>query len=279
MVKTINHVFVEMASPLQDEIILNGGIKLYLAAEYNFEFNATTTGRVAGLPVIPKGELKEIPEQLSNGDEIVFSYQVVAKRKFKTDSERFVPTTEGNPYLKKWINSKGDVITVMAFKAAISYQWIGLVTTRTGERIDGTQGQEKDVERWLAQFAFGTGEQDFMFSNLFEVEDKDLWKVGYNEIFAKIVDGEIVALGDRVICTPIEIDGTDQVKIMNGIHLPAFSVVARLYDRATVVSGAEELGIRKGDVISFDGNYAEKYDILGKKYFIIKKKRIQGIWN
>jgi hypothetical protein len=39
------------------------------------------------------------------------------------------------------------------------------------------------------------------------------------------------------------------------------------------------MGFRKGDILSFEPQYVEKYELWGKKYMLIKKRRIQGKWH
>jgi hypothetical protein len=61
--------------------------------------------------------------------------------------------------------------------------------------------------------------------------------------------------------------------------LPFQTVELRYVDRAVMVSGGEELGFKKGDILSFDPTYLEKYNLFGKEYYLIKKRRIQGKWH
>jgi hypothetical protein len=89
-VQPLNHVLVEMEAPLVEEIVLNGGLKLFIDGSYNVEWNCTVTGKVVGSP--------KFMSNLSQGDEVAFSYSVVADTTFGTAGDYFKPITEGNDY-------------------------------------------------------------------------------------------------------------------------------------------------------------------------------------
>lgn len=275
---SINHVFVELEKPLQDEILLGNGLKLYLDPSYTPEWHATVSGTVTSIPQNPKGEHRDIAKSISIGDEVAFSYSVVSDMSFANNQDSFYELTEGSPYFQKFINAKGEMITVIAMKGAISKLWVGTYVSRSHELISGVQGSEAEKDRWLAQFSFGDN-QKMKFNNLLDIDGKDYWKAKLDDVFAKKTGDEVVAISDKVICEPIDVDLTQQVNISEGIVLPESSIQARLYDRATLVSGGEDKGLKKGDVVSFDPQYVEKYNLWGKEYFLIKKHRVNGTWN
>lgn len=280
MIKPVNSVFLSMEKPLQDEILLGNGLKLFLAAEYNRSWNATVTAKIAALPIDPTGENKEISEKLNVGDEIAFSYQVVDDVTFGKSGDYFMPTIEENPYVQRFVNSKDEVLSVTKLPPVFGKFtpiWVGLLLDRYGERIDGTQGNEREVKRWLSQFTF-SGIQDYKFKNLLEVDGVDYWKCDYKYIFAKKQGDEIIALGDRIILEPIEESVKERFEIAEGIKLPYQTVKIRYMDRGKVVSGGERIGVKKGDIVSFNEQYKEPYDLWGKKYYLIKEKRVNGLW-
>jgi hypothetical protein len=55
-------------------------------------------------------------------------------------------------------------------------------------------------------------------------------------------------------------------------------VQMRYFDRARLLSGGERLGYKPGNVVSFEEKYIERYSIFGKEYFLIKERRVNGLW-
>lgn len=271
--KPLNHVLLEMPNPLVEEIITNGGLKLFIDPSYHPEWNCTVTGKVIGAPLKIKTPLKE-------GDEVAFSYGVVADTTFGTEGDFFMPVTEENPYQMKFVNSASHTLTITSLPPVFgkfTNIWAGLLVDEYNNHLDGFQGKESDVKRWMAQFKF-SGVQDFKYKNLIEADGKIMWKATVNDIYAKKEGDKIVAVGDRVICEPIEVDVKYRLEVQSGIHIPASSVKIRYYDRAKVISGGSEIGIKEGDIVGFHHNFVEKYEFWGKQYFVIKTKRINGIW-
>jgi len=270
-------VFLKLDKALQDEIITEGGIKFYLSPEYNPEWNATVTGKIKNLPKLVEQKNKHILSQLNIEDEVCFSYSVVADRKFGSTGALFQQVTEDNPYRKEFKNGVGEKIMAVAVNGKISKIWIGTYHDKYGQFVHGFQGTENQLEKWLSQFQFGKN-QKMTYKNLLSYQAESFWKVDFANIFAKKKGKNIVALGDRVICKPVEKEVSREFLKLNGIDIPASSVKLRYYDRATVVSGGEKIGLKKGDVISFEERFLEKYNIWQQEFFVIKERRIQGKW-
>jgi hypothetical protein len=268
----IQDFFVKVDKKLNDEILLNGGLKLFLDPTWRHEWNVTVTGTVYGIPEKYK---KHYPT-LKVNDEVAFAYTVVNERRFKSGAENFVQITEDNQYYKRFQNPSGEKIIVSAIPGKISLLWVGVYLDKYNNRIDGLQGTESEVGRWLSQFNMG-GVQDGYYKNLLATEQGDFWKVKPAELLAKKEGDEITMYANRVLAKPIEIDYTTKYNLENGTILPAFSIVGTYMDRAELVSGGEDLGLKKGDIISTNEEYAEQYDLWGTKYFIIKKNRINGV--
>lgn len=273
--KPIDKVFLSMPQPLTDEIITEGGLKLYLDSSYNPEIHATVSGIVEALPENPKSKGKEIVSQLKVGDEVAFNYKVVIDKKYTPNTDKFEAVTD-NPAKKIFINKKGERIIVQSLPYKGVLHWVGMYLDRKGERVDGVQGREKDVDRWLSQFDFST-DIKFVYKNLINYDDIDIWKCDYINIYAKKTADGIQALGDMVIMKEIKVDITEQVKIMKGIVIPNNRIIAELQDRAIVVSGGEIYGLSKGDRVFFDPLYVERYNFFGEEYLIIKQRRIHSI--
>jgi len=281
LITPLNIVFLSLEKSLQDEIILNGGLKLYLDPTYQVEWNATVTGKVAGIPKHPTGDCKEVCDKIKIGDEIAFSYRIVSDRCFPSASDYFVPLFEPLPDRKEFRNQKGDSIKVVAMPPVhgkFNKIWVGLLNTRTGKYLDGCQGNEHDVDNWLSKFKF-SGVQTMAFNNLLNVNKQELWRCPFTEILAKRRYDKIIAVNDRVICEPIIEDIKHRIELETATLLPYQDVKMEYIDRAKLISGGTEMGFREGDIVSFDSRYGEKYSLWGNNYLLIKKKRLQGRWN
>lgn len=270
-----NHILVTVDKALNDEILLEGGLKLYLDPTYSPEWNATVTGKVAAKPLHAKS--KSI-ETLHIGDEVAFSYRVISDMGFDSGETLFSATSEGSDYYKTFSNPKGEQITKMALpNGNMPPIWVGCYNDKFGNLVDGTQGNDSEVDRWMAQFQFGSV-QSGTFKNLFEEAGQDYWKADPIDVFAVKRGEDILPTSDLLICKPIEIDLTTRHNLMNGVSLPPMTIAARLYDRATVLHDDAELGLKKGDIVSTQEQYIQKYDLWGKPYFLIPKRQVYGIW-
>lgn len=267
--KPIHKVFLKIDKPFEDEIQM-GELKLYVNPEYNPEWRSTTSAVVANTPIGYNGKVKK-------GDEVAVSFRVVATRSFVHDKRELFSPVEENPYQRKFLSNQGSWIQVIAFEGLIGLSWVGTCVDKFNNFVSGMQGNEHELERWLSQFSFSQ-EEKYNFDNLIEIGGDKFWKCNTDEIFAKKVNGKIVAVGDRIICQPIEADVKDRYEIMTGNALPYNTVRVRLQDRAYMVSGGEDMGFKEGDILAFRESYVERYNLWGKDYFLVKKKRIIGLW-
>lgn len=266
-----NTVFLTINKALIDEIITKSGFKLYLSPEYNLEHNVSVSGNVAALPRNYNGSL-------SIGDDVAFSYKVVSDRTFPDTSTFFVPLSEGNTNVRIWQNGKGEKLRMIAHQGVLDIFWVGTYFNSKGQFEYGTQGTESAVERWMrTNFTFGNCEK-FTFKNLIHIDGKDYWKCPIENVFAKKENGKIKAVGDRVICKFIDVSAKDLIKQVGGIHIPDSAIKIRYYDRGKVQSGGENIGVKRGNTISFEDRYCEKYELFGQEYFLIKEKRVHGQW-
>lgn len=274
----ISEVLVHVNKALQDELVTDSGLKLYLDGSYSKEYSASVTGTVKGLPINPHYRNKEVVSRLKEGDEICFSYRVVADFEFKGDGGQFMSTVEENPYVKEFINGKGETIKAYALpkrSGLIGSIWVGVYCDKYKNFIDGVQGDESELERWLAQFPFGKTDI-YNFNNLFSYNGEDYWKCLPTDIFAKKVKGHLVAVGNRIICKPCDEELPDQYLI--DTHGVSQKITVRRRDRARVMSGGKAKGFKKDQVISFQPNHCERYEFYGTQYFLINENLVDGIW-
>ena len=271
-VPTQNHALLSVGNALVDEITTESGFKLYLAPEWNLEQNVSVSGKIASLP-------RNYTGNLSAGDEVAFSYQVISNRTFPNTAHWYVPVSDNEKgAIRIWMNHKGEKVRMIQHMGVINTFWVGTYFNSRGQFEQGTQGSESQVERWLhTNFKFGTAE-GFIFKNKLHLNNQDYWKCNLENIFAKKVGDEIIAIGNRVICEIIDIDVPKKILEQSGLHIPESSVQMRFYDRGRVLSGGEKMGFKKGDIVSFEEKYCEKYELFGKQYFLIKENRINGFW-
>lgn len=278
MTTPVTQVLLHIEEAFQTEIVTETGLKLFLDPSYNKNFNVTVTAKIAALPLNPNPKDKHILESLKVGDEVAISYRIAAELTFEGDGGRYMEATEKNDYVREFINGKGEWIRVYALPKRSGFKgimWAAVHENKKREFIDGTQGSEDEVERWLSQFPFGKTD-NYTFDNFFEYEKKDYWKCNPSDIFAKKVKGHLVSIGDRIICKPVEEDVPAEF-LQNIQHHS--SVKIRFQDRGRIISGGKELGLKKDTIISFNQQFCEKYNFWGKDYYLINKRYVQGIWN
>lgn len=279
MIQPITQVLLCIDKPLQDSIVTDSGLKLYLDPTYKKEWNASVTATIAALPSNPHPKDKYISDSLKVGDKIAISYQVVSDLEFGSDRNQFMTALEENPYVKEFFNGKGESVKVYALPARAGIQkaiWCGMYLDKQKRLIDGVQGDEETVERWLSQFPFGKTDI-YTFNNFFEYDGQDYWKCNLSQIFAKKVKGHLVAVGDRVICQPID-DSVRDDRFIDTIGIKD-RVKIRRQDRATVLTGGKSKGLKKGQVVSFYPNHVERYEFWGRQYYMINQNFILGKWN
>lgn len=274
----LTSALVRIENAYQEEILTDSGLRLYLDPSYEKSYNCTVTGVIAALPLKAKNKYEQqILDQLEIGDEICMSYRVVADFQYASDAGQFMSAYEENPYMQFYINGKGEQIQVMALPTKVRGHniWVGTMSNQYGEFINGCQGTESEVENWKLQFPFGKTD-NYIFNNLLNLNGQDYWICDLSEIYAKKVKGHIVALGQKVICTPVEEEVPEAVKA--SLKYIGKDLNIRYTDRAKVLSGGKAGGLKKGQIISFDPMVLEKYNFFDKNYYIVNENRINGIW-
>lgn len=273
----LNAALVTIERAFQDEITTPSGFKLWMDGSYNKNFTATVTGKISALPIQAKNsQQKKLLRELSIGDEVAFSYQVVFDIDFTSDGEQFMPVTEGNDRARKWISGQGEKIFVDCLKNPKTWSdiWIGYYLNRYNQHVDGVQGNQEEVERWLSQFSIGKTDR-YTHTNLFNFNGKNLWRCELDKIYAKKVNGKPVALNNRIICEPIE----EAIPLEIKMHLVNFgeSASIRYQDRGKIISGHTNIkGLKRGDKVMFPERFVEKYELWGSEYYLINKNFVHS---
>jgi hypothetical protein len=278
-IKPVNKVLVTIPKEFEDEICTESGFKLFKDPSYSKEWNASVTGRVAMLSDLVSEENKGIYDELDLGTEVAFDFKVVADFDYVSDQEHFHEITpEGSKFIRKFVNKKGFWINIRAYQTHFGRKWSGWLQDRFMNYVDGVEGLERDLERWLSQFTFGKTDS-FVFKNKIFVDKKPYWVCDFQQIIARKVQDEWVAMPPYVICKPLEVDVTKRVSMTaGGIHLPDSSIKMRFYDRGVHLNGAEGMGIKKHEVIAFEEKYLYKNVIEGVEYFFIKQYHVDGTY-
>lgn len=273
----ISQVLLCIPKAFQDEIVTESGVKFYFDGSYEKNFSATVTATIAALPLKVSPEHKALFDQLNIGDEVSISYRIVYDLTFGNDNLNYISTLDDNPHRKEFINGKGDIIRIYALpprRGIAEKIWIGVQQNKYGDVLSGKQGTESEVDRWLAQFPIGKTD-NYRFNNFFSHDGNDYWKCDIEEIFAKKVNGHLVAVGNRILCKPIDEEVPAEV-LQNIRHND--SVKIRYTDRGRVISSANK-NFRKDQIVSFDPQKVERYEFFGKSYYLIREDLINGIWS
>lgn len=273
----ITQVLVQVEKAFEDELITDSGLKFYISPDYKKEWQCSVVATIAALPIKVDPKFKHIFDELKVGDEIAVSYRIVADFTFVSDALRFMQVTEDNPYMREYVNAKGEWVKVYALTipGRNLVKWVGVYQDARLKVISGAEGTESDVERWLAQFPLGKTDI-YSFNNLFEHDGQDYWKCDLDEIFAKKVKGHWVAVGDRVLCKAVQERVPDERLI--GEH-KGHKVEMRYQDRGKVITGGKKKGLKKDEVVSFNPKHLERYTFENLEYYLINENLVNGRWN
>ncbi len=298
MVKPVNKVLVSIPQAFEEEIVTEGGFKLYKDSSYQKEWNATVTGTISHLSDLVSEENKPIYDLLDIGTEIACDYKVVADFDYISDEKHFhCVTPENSLHLRKYTNKIGQWISVRSMpnpKGVVASRvfsvsgepikgtqekiWVGWLQDKYMTFLDGIQGDEARLENWLAQFSFGKIDS-YYFRNKVYVQKQPHWVCDFEQIIAYKKMGEWVAMSPYVMMCPLDVDMSKKVSISaGGIHIPESAIKMRFFDRAIHLNGAIEIGIQKHEVIAFQEKYLIKYLIENREYFFIKKQYVDGTY-
>lgn len=267
-------IHVEIKAKYDDEIHFSSGVKLYVDPSFNPNFHATVEGVVHSVPRNLRHSNAHIKAIIRPGDEVLFSYKTVGDITFQDNTELYRMTTKGEGYLTEWMNQERYVIHLE--KGLQEGQWAVFHADPRGNLIAGKVGNHGECENWIAtNFKFASGE-GFEYDNKFYVDDKELWQVDYSLVFAIRRDGHMIMVGDYLLIEPIVEDKPERIMDTSLIRPEHHRMIIR-EDKGWLRCGERGSdGMRKGDVLIFDPNLKEKYNIQGAPFYIVKRQYVLG---
>lgn len=263
MIKSAKHYLLELPSALQEFISTESGFKLLFAgAKYNHNWNVTVTGVLASKP--------QSGLSINEGDAVAFNYRVVHDRIWDAKTNDTFNPLVNQEWAKVWQNGNGEILK-MEQNQFLENEWICVLLDKDGELVDSFYGRYGQCENWVSKFCFNN--ENYTYRNLIPVDGKDYWKASKEDIYASITGGKLVAHNDYVILRPITQDLTKRVELERGVSLGIQKVLAVEEARGVVVASSDS-AIEKDMVVGFAPNMAEKYDMWGKKYLLVKSRNI-----
>lgn len=269
-----DNVFVEIKARYDDEIHFNSGVKLYVDPSFNPNFHATVEGIVHSVPVNLRHSNAKINPIIRPGDTVLFSYKTVGDITFQDNTHLFRMTTKEEGYFTTWMNQERD--TIRLEKGLKDNQWVAIYTDKRGDLVAGRTGNHGECEGWISSnFKFADGE-GFTYDNRFYYDDKELWKVDYSLIFAIRRNGHMRMTGDYLLFEPIVENRPELIGKSTLIRTEGDRMCIR-EDKGWLRCGARgREGMREGDVLLFDANMKEKYNVEGHPVYIVKRQYVIG---
>lgn len=265
-------VFVEIKNRYEDEIHFKSGVTLYVDPSYNPNFHATMEGVVYSVPKCLKHENKEIAQIIRPGDEVLFSYKLIGDITLDGGPELFRMTTKQEGYFTEWMNAERFTIRL----EKLPDRWAAVYIDPRGGLLAGKVGVTGgECENWIAQnFKFATSE-GFTYDNQFFYESRELWKVDYSYIFAIRRNGRLKMVGDYLMVEPIV---EKRSRLISGfLERPEADRHCILEHKGWCrAGGSKHYGYRDGDVIIFNPDLKEKYNVRNKPYYIVKRQYVFG---
>lgn len=238
---------------------------VYKVPEKDINWDVTVTGVVE--VECPKIDLKK-------GDEIAFSYQVIASKKWNTRNDVFQQTVDSPGVLLEWTDGVGN--TLRKVKSFFARKWDGFLLDKKKNLISHMSGDESKVDRFISQFNFSSDKGKFV--NLLNIDGKEYWKVTPNHLIAVKTDKGIKTFNNKVLVRKLEVDVTQAVELAGGIILPDNYVKHVYPNRGVLVNDYDNLELLGGDIIGFEERLAEKYILWGQEYFLVKENRVLGVF-
>jgi hypothetical protein len=267
-------LLVEIKAKYEDEIQFASGVKLYVDPSFNPNFHATSEGIVHSVPRSLRHANAGIDAIIKPGDVVLFSYKTVGDISFDDNTHLFRMTTKEEGYVTEWMNQ--DRHTIRMEKGFKERQWAVVYTDQYGRLLAGKVGDAGECENWIAtNFKFASGE-GFTYDNQLYYEGKEMWRVDYPFVFAIRRDGHMRMVGDYLLVEPVVENRPLKILHTNLERTEADRYCVR-EDKGWLRCGeCGREGMKNGDLLVFEPNLKEKYNVGGKPMYIVKKQFVMG---
>lgn len=267
-------ILVEVTSRYDDEITFASGVKLYVDPTFNPNFHATSVGVVHSVPRSLRNSNKAIEAIIRPGDEVLFSYKTVGDVTYEENTTSFRMTTKDEGYVTEWMNQDRD--TIRMEKGLKDGQWAVVYINKWGHLLAGKVGSQGECENWIAaNFKFADGE-GFTYDNQCIYKGKELWQVDYSYVFAIRRKGHIRMVGDYLLVEPLVENRPLKILHTNLERTEADRHCLREDKGWLKAGGKGKEGFQNGDLLVFQPNMKEKYNIFGKPMYIVRKEYVLG---
>lgn len=284
-----NNILIELPKAFQDELVASNGMKFYQDTSFRPEWHTTIKGKVVSVPKkITEGDGQihsydpdrpRIRPIVKAGDELIFSYTIVMKRKqVDNAADVFEQEKASMLYLTTWVNYSG--LKIIRYYLQNNKWEIGLYDTKTKTWIDKLIGGERDVQNFLDKY-LQSENVGFNYNNLLPVDGEDYWMVDYAYAIAiKRAEGVFDMIGDYVLLEPIREPNRGNYQGLIEIYNIKQDTDYRAYGKVVAIGeplkGDVKLSVRYNDTICTDIRYVEKYEIDGHDYWVVRQKYIYG---
>jgi len=111
-------------------------------------------------------------------------------------------------------------------------------------------------------------------NNAIEFEDLEIAYMPYNQLYARVRDGEIYMLNDFVLVEPVR-ETEDEIKTESGLYFKTNTEVKRNIGILKYVnSNTKDIGAKVGDKVCFEKDADYEMDIEGEKLFRMKNSNL-----
>lgn len=210
--------------------------------------------------------------KIKTGDDVAFSYQVIAEKEWKSSTEIFKLSVHTDGQYSEWSNGAGSILRKV--KAPFGKQWNAFLMDSKNNLVSSQIGNEDEVERWLSQFNFS--ENNGSFKYLMHLDGKEYWRVKHDHIIAKKRGNDIIVYHDMLLLKRVLIDLSNSVGIEKGIILPEKSIQLEYPNMGMLVNDYNKLGLKRGDIVAFEDRYSQSYKLWGTNYILLKESRVLG---
>lgn len=267
-----NDLLVEITNKYEDQITFKSGVKLFIDPSFNPNFHATSEGIVHSVPKVLRGPNAGEKMKIRPGDTVIFSYKAVGDVTFEDNTDCFRMTSIGEGYATEWMNQERETLRLIA-----GYEkdkpWVAMWLDKHLNLLQGKKGTQGECENWMAQnFRFAEGE-GFKYDNRLYYKDKELWRVDYQFIFGYKRDGHLHTCGDYLFVEPIVEDLPTMMSTL--IERPEHHRFCVRENKGWLRAGERE-GLHNGDVLYFEPNMKEKYNIGGLPQYIVRRRFVLG---